>query len=271
MFSRRHEHLDVVAGRNTFVPVGPLGHWVRFSANPDSGVIAGLRNAASGAADTTLAARKLAAQYLWPLSTRYNRHFRGVISIKGRVAVSGVVRGRVTLFASGNIIIVDDLSHANPPDSVPCPAGDALGLASSGSIYMADNVLNVPEPWGPSGEYRSYAAGSHRGLVQATLLTLGSFWVENYAGGAKAFRQCDGVPTGRGCLYLTGGRIQQALGAIGTTSGTGYVKRFRYDRCAAEPPPPHFPTTGRFFGNRREDVGADGFDPARYFRAQAPR
>ena len=37
---------------------------------------------------------------------------------------------------------------------------------------------------------------------------------------------------------------------MGLTSGTGYVKRYSYDRCAVTNPPPYFPTTGRFEDNR---------------------
>jgi hypothetical protein len=265
------DYLTVVSGRNTFAAADSLGYWMRYTATPDPAVIAGLKNAASGTVDTTLAARAREAQYLWPLSRQYNPNFTGVIYVNGRLVVSGVVRGRVTLSASDNVIIADDLTYAIPPDSVPCPAADMLGLLSSGSIYVSDNVLNTPQPWGASGEYRTYAATSDE-FVQGVLLPLNSFTVENYAQGPSAAVACGTRPTGRGCLYQTGGLIQSVRGAVGTSAGTGYRKRYTYDRCAAEAPPPHFPTTGRFFGDRNySEIDPTGFDVAGYFRARAPR
>ena len=265
------DHLSVVGGRNTFVPVDSLGSWVRYSATPDPAVIAGLANAASLAVDTTLAARTLEAQYLWPLSRRYDPGFGGVIYVTGRLVVSGVVHGSVTVAASDNVIIADNLRYAIPPDSVPCPAADMLGLLSLGSIYVADNVLNTAQPWGPSGEYRAYRVPPHL-YVQGVLLSLNSFTVENYDKGPSARERCGAVATGRGCLFETGGLIQSTRGAVGTTSGTGYIRRYSYDACAPQAPPPHFPTTGRFPGNHNyTELDPAGFNVAGFFRARAPQ
>ena len=265
------DHLTVVSGRNTFAAADSLGHWLRYTAAPDPAVVAGLKNAASRAVDTTVAARTLEAQYLWPLSRRYNPRSTGVIFVDGRVVVSGVVHGRVTLAASDNVIIADDLTYTNPPGSVQCPVADMLGLLTSGTIYVSDNVLNTPQPWGASGEYKTYAPTPDE-FVQGVLLTLSSFEVENYSTGPTTAEPCGTRPVGRGCLYKAGGLIQGTRGAVGTSGGTGYVKRYAYDRCAAEAPPPHFPTTGRFFGGRSYyEVDPTGFDVASFFRAHAPR
>jgi hypothetical protein len=265
------DNLTVVSGRNTFASADSLGSWMRYTPTPDPAVIAGLKNAASGTVDTTLAARTLQAQYLWPLARRYDPRFTGVIYVTGRLAVSGVVHGRVTVVASDNVIIADDLTYAIPPDSVPCSAADVLGLLSLGSIYMSDNVLNTPQPWGASGEYKTYAATPDE-FVQSVLLTQQSFGVENFGHGPTTAEPCGTRPTGRGCLNETGGLIQAHRGGVGTTSGTGYSKRYTYDRCAAEAPPPHFPTTGRFFGGRTyAEIDPQGFDVAGFFRAHTPR
>ncbi|MED5198237.1 MAG: hypothetical protein VYB51_00400, partial [Gemmatimonadota bacterium] len=39
----------------------------------------------------------------------------------------------------------------------------------------------------------------------------------------------------------TGGIIQDTRGAVGTGVGTGYVKRYSLDACAATEPPPYLP------------------------------
>ena len=264
------DHLHVAGGKNTFVAADSLGYWVRYTATPSPVVIAGLKNAASNAVDTSLAVRTVEAQYLWPLSRRYNPKFGGVIYVNGRLVVSGIVQGRVTLAASDNVIIADDLKYAIPPGSAPCQAADMLGLLSMGSIYVADNVLNAPQPWAASSEYRIYKT-TPGVFVQGVLLALNNFVVENYDKGPTAGEPCDSTASGRGCLYETGGFISGTRGASGTTSGTGYVRRYRYDQCAAQAPPPHFPATGRFFGNRNYyEIDPKGFDVAGFFRAHAP-
>ncbi len=268
-----HLHVTTAAGgpvpRNTFQAADSLGAWVQFTSTPDPAIVAGLKNPASGAVDTSLASRQLEAQYLWPLARIYNPGFKGVIYVSGRAVVSGVVHGRVTLAATDNIMIASDLKYAIAPGSAPCPSADMLGLLTPGSIYMADNTLNAP--WAVVGSaFRTYKNNSDE-FVQGVLLTLSSFTAENYSSGSTNAEPCSGTPTGRGCLYLTGGVIQATRGAVGTTSGTGYIKRYAYDQCAFQTPPPYFPTTGRFFRNRYYEIDPVGFDVAAFFRSLTPQ
>jgi serine/threonine protein kinase len=261
------DHLNVVGGKNTFVPADSLGSWMRYTTAPDPAVIAGLKNTVSNTVDTTLAARTLEAQYLWPLSRRFNPNSKGVIYVNGRLVVSGVLHGSVTVAASDNVVIADDLRYAIPPGSVPCLAADMLGLLSEDSIYVADNAINAAQPWGASGEYKTYKTNPGE-VVQGVLLALSSFTVENYTTGPVVVQP--GCRWGRGCLYETGGLISGTRGAVGTSSGTGYDKRYVYDACAAQAPPPHFPTTGRFFGSRNYfEIDPAGFDVAGFFRTHA--
>lgn len=97
-----------------------------------------------------------------------------------------------------------------------------------------------------------------------------SFRVENYDQGATAVSNCDTSINGRGCIYLSGGLIQNSRAAVGTSSGSGYAKRYTYDHCAIITPPPYFPTTVRFQDNRYLELDPAGFDPQKYFQSITP-
>ena len=101
--------------------------------------------------------------------------------------------------------------------------------------------------------------------IHAVLLTLNIFTVQNYNTGPQNFEDCGTTNWGRGCLQLTGGLIQRTRGAVGTTGGTGNVKRYSYNTCALTDPPPYFPTTGHFARNRFYTMDPVGFDVAAWF------
>jgi len=261
--------------RNTFVAADSFGAWVRYTATPDPAIIAGLKNPASNIVDTSLANRTILAQYLWPLSRTYNPNSKGVIYVTGRLAVSGVVNSKVTVTASGKLFVVDDLKYAIAPGAAPCLSANILGLIAGDSIFMADNTLNAPWDYtsgsalDPSSTARNYKANSDETL-QGVVLTLASFTAEHYANGGTSQQPCQGTSAGRGCLTLTGGIIQQQRGAVGTTSGSGYLKRYNYDLCAYQTPPPYFPTTGRYDRNRYYEIDPVGFSVATFFASLTP-
>jgi len=275
------EHLFVTSAaggptpRNTFVAADSFGTWVRYTASPDPIIVAGLKNPASGTVDTSLTNRQLLAQYLFPLSRSYNPNSKGVIYVNGRVIISGVLNSRLTLASTDNILIGDDMRYAIAPGSAPCQGSNMLGLLSPDSIFVVDNTLNAP--WDYTGGSNPTGSGTIRTYddtpdetFQGVVLTLRSFTVENYDAGATNTERCQGTQAGRGCLFLTGGLIQDTRGAVGTTSGSGYVKRYAYDNCAFQTPPPYFPTTGRFSRNRYYEIDPIGFNVAAFFRGLTP-
>ncbi|MFI5214257.1 MAG: hypothetical protein ACHQU8_06915 [Gemmatimonadales bacterium] len=261
--------------RNTFVAADSFGAWVKYTATPDPAIIAGLKNPASNIVDTSLANRTLLAQYLWPLSRNYNPNNKGVIYVTGRLAVSGVVNSQVTVAASNKVFVVDDLKYAIAPGAAPCLSADILGLIAGDSLLMSDNTLNAPWDYtsgnalDPSGTARNYKTNSDETL-HGVILTLMSFGAENYGNGGTSQQPCQTSTNGRGCLNLTGGIIQQQRGAVGTTSGSGYVKRYNYDNCAFQTPPPYFPTTGRYDRNRYYEIDPVGFSVASFFAGLTP-
>jgi len=240
----------------TFQPTDPYGSWV-----PYPGTVAPELTARFGTM----------ANYLFPLARVYNPEFKGVVHVTGHVAVSGVVRGRVTLAATGEIIIADDLVYATDP-SAPgreTTCDDMLGLFAGDDVIVADNSLNAPVQPGPGNNWFTYDDTPSE-FINGTVLTLNQFTVENYANGSTRTEACEGQLWGRGCLYLTGGIIQERRGPVGTTAGTGYLKRYAYDGCAAKMPPPYYPTTGHYTRDRYVSVDPVGFDVADYFELLAP-
>ena len=260
--------------RNSFVAADSFGTWVKYTSSPDAAVIAGLAKVATKAVDTTLANRTLLAQYLWPIARVYNPNSKGVIYFNGRVAVDGVLNGKLTVVASTQIMIADDIYYAIAPGSVQCVAANMLGLIAGDSILIADNIINAP--WDYT---QGVNPGSNNGRVyddtpdlyiQGVVLTLKSFSAEHYTTGQTSTVPCLGVQAGRGCIYLTGGVIQATRGAMGYSSGTGYAKEYSYDHCASQTPPPYFPTTGRFYRNRYYEIDPVGFSVANYFNSLTP-
>lgn len=232
----------------SFTPTDAKGAWIPWP----------------GAIHPSVAARPDAG-YLFPLSRAMNPSFKGVIHVAGKVVVSGVVRGRVTLAATDEIVIGDDLTYASDPGLGTC--ADILGLFSGGDVVVADNTLNAPQTPASGANEFTYDDTKDE-FIHAIVLALDLFTVEDYASGSTKAERCEGNLWGRGCLYLTGGIIQQTRGAVGTIGspgGTGYVKRYSYDRCGATAPPPYFPTTGHFARGQLYWVDPAGFSAASYF------
>jgi hypothetical protein len=240
----------------TFTPVGKYGSWSQYSTTPDP---------------TVTAKRPADAKYLFPIYRGLNPNTKGVVYFAGTVGVSGTVNGRITLYAhSGTIVILDDTRYAEDPALGVC--SDILGLIADNNVVVADNAINTPQQ--VSGATYTKLDPTPDLYIHSVIMALNTaFEVENYSSGPNAALLCGVGPAlnvGRGCLYLTGGIIQKERGAVGLSTGEGYIKRYSYDRCAATNPPPYFPTTGRLTDNRYFEINPIGFNAASLFLSLTP-
>ena len=241
---------------NGWVASNAKGKWIQYTTSPDSRLVS------LGRPDRN---------YLFPLSRSLNVNFKGVIYVNGKVGVSGVVRGRVSVVSPNSIIVLDDLRQANDPGTGICD--DIVGLITTGDVVLSDNVLTSPQAKNNGGTLKTFdETGSE--FIQAVILALGIFTVENYSTGPTSStngrENCEATNWGRGCLYLTGGVVQETRGAVGQSDGHGYKKRYSYNACAGTNPPPYFPTTGRFEPNRIYELDPTGFNAATWFAANQP-
>jgi hypothetical protein len=247
---------NIAGDSTTFYPAdatNPMGYWLPYT----------------GAVSPQVSALFPAeAQYLFPLYRGLNPGTKGVIYVKGTTGLSGTLRGRITLYATGSVAILQDTKYVTDPALNNCTA-DMLGVISGHDIMVADNELQDP-PNIPSVGYKNMDATPDV-ILQGVMMALKTaFGAENYDSGASNANDCQGVNNGRGCLYLTGGIIQQQRGAVGLSDGHGYTKEYSYDKCALYNPPPYFPTTGRYTDNRYYEIDPNGFDVAALYKSLTP-
>jgi hypothetical protein len=240
----------------TFTPVGLNGSWKKY---------------ATAAPDSVKKYRPWDAGYLYPIDRGFNTNAKGVIYADGNVGLSGVVNGRITLYAKGSIILLDDVRYANDPVKGVCQ--DILGVISDKDIVLANNALNTPPAVTGGSNPKYFSLDDTKDFYfQGIMMALGSsFRAEDYDSGPTDANDCVGVDNGRGCIYLAGGIIQLARGPVGTSNGTGFSKQYSYDHCAVVNPPPYFPTTGRFQDNRYVELDPAGFVDTTYFRSLSPK
>jgi len=245
----------------TFTPVnGSKGSWIRWN----------------GPVDPRLAIKRpWDAQYLFPIYRGLNPGAKGVVSFTGTIGVSGVLRGRMTVYSTGSVIVLDDIRYATDPSAANDKAGkcpDMLGMIATNNITIADNSINTPVFISPAGPNYWKSFDDTKDLyIHGIMMALStSFGAENYDTGPTNANGCEGNPSGRGCLYLYGGLIQESRGPVGLINGSGYVKRYSYDHCAVVNPPPYFPTTGKFLDNRYYEIDPVRFNISSLFASLVP-
>jgi hypothetical protein len=138
----------------------------------------------------------------------------------GDVFLSGTLRGRLTIAAENNIVVVANTTYS----STGAASTDMLGL-------VANQFVQVYHPVNSSG---NNLTDSRTGLftnpqIHAAMLALGhSFIVQNYNEGAQL-----------GTITVNGGIAQKWRGPVGTSGGTGYLKNYGYDSRLQYASPPY--------------------------------
>lgn len=222
---------------------------------------------ANASPNAVIAAARKDATTLYPLHRGFNTNTKGVVYVAGTVGVSGTVRSGVTLYSPNTVVILDDIRYANDPARGVCL--DILGLISGANTIVANNSINSPQTVRTSGTDIIKSLDDTPDLyIHSVIMALGTaFQVEDYDQDPTNAVGCQGTANGRGCLYLTGGLIQNNRGAVGQVNGRGYIKRYSYDRCAVVNPPPYFPTTGRFQDNRYYELDPVRFNVTKLFQS----
>ena len=142
--------------------------------------------------------------------------FNGALGATGRVSVSGVVDGKISIFSTTNVYVLDDITYENKTTA----SDDVLGLISEADVTIADSPGNK----------------TNVNIDGSIFCRSGSLKAENYNSGSP-----------RGVFNMFGSIVQDTRGAVGTFSGstlkTGYYKRYRYDERLSEPSfrPPWYP------------------------------
>lgn len=218
---------------------------------------------------------------LWPLDRTLNPNSKGVIHTHGPVALNGVLRGWVTMYAQtygsaqGTVLLIDDLVYTQDPASVLC--ANLFGLIADTSIMIADNGINSPLRSGKNGSVYRWTDGNDNGMLTAnnfvfhgvTMSRTGTVGVENFdqhPEGSATFGNCNTAHTGRGCIQQAGGVIENFISATYSDNYDGFGENRSVDQCLNTQSPPYFPTTGRYLNNRFSEIDPARFDVATLFR-----
>ncbi|MCK9615259.1 MAG: hypothetical protein M0R48_07145 [Candidatus Omnitrophica bacterium] len=136
----------------------------------------------------------------------------------GTLTVSGTLNGRLTVGASQDVIIPNNIVYADDPRDGT--SDDTLGIISESDVVIDD------------------IAPSNLEIDAAVMALNNSFMMENWDDYMK------------GTLTVYGGIIQDLRGPVGTFSGStkmsGYDKNYIHDSRFINSPPPFMPNTGDY-------------------------
>jgi len=140
----------------------------------------------------------------------------------GRLIISGTLNGRLTVGASGDIIIPNNIVYADNPRTNP-NSDDVMGIISESNVVIDDIAPNNL-------------------AIEACVMGMNtSFMLENWW-----------IGPAKGTLSVYGGIIQDERGPVGTFNGStgqklsGYSKDYSYDIRLLGSPPSYMPTTGDY-------------------------
>lgn len=252
----------------TFSPVTRTGQWRQWTGW-------------GGTSFFTAATRRQAVEepYLWPVHRTQNLASQGVIYVNGDIYLSGQFRGRATLYVSGTVDFIDDLTYVTNPASLPI-CQNLLGIISGQNMWVSNNAINRPRRIDGTGTSNTRLLDDNQDffLHAVTLVgvanTTATFGVEDYGQGPSIGRLCTPVPpysaqTSGGCINQAGGVIERRISATFAGGYTGFAENRVKDACLDVDSPPYFPLTGRYLDNEFYEIDPAQFNAigvAQYYR-----
>jgi hypothetical protein len=150
------------------------------------------------------------------------------------VAIEGILDGRITVYADGDIEIWDDILYdASTPGAGPDPeCDDVLGLIAGGDVEISYTLPNRNDC-----------------EIHGVMIALGT--------NVQAQKHTKYDP--RGSLIIYGGVIAEESILCGVYDNGfcvhGYVRDYRLDPRLSRMPPPFFPVIGRYIVYSWEEIG----------------
>ncbi|MGQ0649488.1 MAG: hypothetical protein ACT4P7_18190 [Gemmatimonadaceae bacterium] len=234
---------------STFTQVTKTGTWRQWPGWAGAGAFVG----------GTTRRQMIEEPFLWPVHRTQNLNSKGVIYVNGDIYLSGLFRGRATLYISGTGTFIDDLTYVTNPASLPI-CQNLLGIITGSHLQISDNAVNRPRNIdGTAAANARFLDDNQDFFLHAVTLsgvsnTSATFGVENYNTGPSTGRQCTPVAgytvvTSGGCISQSGGVILRAISATFSGANTGFAENRVKDACLDVDSPPYFPLTGRYLDN----------------------
>ncbi|NQU05809.1 MAG: T9SS type A sorting domain-containing protein [Calditrichaeota bacterium] len=163
-----------------------------------------------------------------------------IIYIDGKCEIYGVMIGRMTIYSTGDMYLIDNILYegANPntADFDEDEMEHMLGLVSERNIIIKDNNRNGRR--NGFGEYSPNQIDHHSISINGSLLALSeSFTFEHQNDDWEMYQ--GPTPDERGIIYLKGSLTQVRRGYLHRSNhgGTGYGTHYRFDERLSEQTP----------------------------------
>lgn len=181
----------------------------------------------------------------------------GVIYVNGNAFVSGVLDGRLTVCATGNIYITlkdptntdaskaavtNGIKYAKDGNDIPASSTDTktdisddmLGLVSGGDVILATKTW--PKSGGGTQSYSNYAPAKSSGSLIKSFYVRGALMASTGCYTVEEFSSLGEL----GSIYLIGSKIVKEAQATWNGSNSGYKENNTYDYRLLYETPPHF-------------------------------
>lgn len=199
--------------------------------------------------------------YWWPAGTPFMDSVRAygppptwqAIFVEGYLELQGIVRGQVTVGASGGsdhnhnwIRLIDDIRYwcSDPVtgrfDDSTGAVSDILGIVSEGDIVIGDTPANGRGNMGQGGSNI---------IINGALVALDESFTFEYQNDDPTYLwefspgdYFGPTPDERGVIFLTGAVTQYRRGYVHRSNhnGTGYDKQYKFDQRLNDMSPPYF-------------------------------